>query len=258
MFLQIGGSVNSWFSATTRIYFRDRRQSQSTPWEQNPQFPTNSHFLLILFPQMRRPAGHPKGRNQETKNSLKIKFWAGYSWDIRDPDVGISRTTTLCRWPMSVVLDREWPGCLGNWARTSRVWKNIMQENLGFFVSFPKKGVSLLCLAVFYVSRFKTKGFLAHFHNLQSWKIPCYAELGLSIITEQMVFWSLSVAWYDENERPAKVHASAELGHFKHETKKTWVLGQVFDDVLCAYNMTDNARQKGHVGRPHCFEAQIR
>ena len=56
---------------------------------------------------------------------------AGYSWDIRDPDVGISRTKTLCKWPFSVVLDREWPGCPGIWVGTSRIWKNFMQENFG-------------------------------------------------------------------------------------------------------------------------------
>ena len=55
----------------------------------------------------------------------------GYSWDIRDPDVGISRTKTLCKWPFSVVLDREWPGCPRIWVGTSRIWKNFMQENFG-------------------------------------------------------------------------------------------------------------------------------
>ena len=69
--------------------------------------------------------------DQVRKNSLNIKFWAGYSWDIRDPDVGISRTKTLCKWPFSVVLDREWPGCPGIWVGTSRIWKNFVQENFG-------------------------------------------------------------------------------------------------------------------------------
>ena len=64
-------------------------------------------------------------------------FWAGYSWDIRDPDVGISQTKTLCKWPFSVVLDREWPGCPGIWVGTSRVWKNFMQENFELIFSYP-------------------------------------------------------------------------------------------------------------------------
>ena len=57
----------------------------------------------------------------------KIRFclspgaFARYSWDIRDPDVGISRTKPLCKWPLSVVLEREW----------GRIWKNFMQENFG-------------------------------------------------------------------------------------------------------------------------------
>ena len=56
-------------------------------------------------------------------------FWAGYSWDIRDPDIGISRTKALCKWPFSVVLFR--PGCPGIWVGTSRIWKNFMQEYFG-------------------------------------------------------------------------------------------------------------------------------
>ena len=38
---------------------------------------------------------------------------------------------TLCKWPFSVVFDREWPGCPGIWVGTSRIWKNFMQENFG-------------------------------------------------------------------------------------------------------------------------------
>ena len=50
---------------------------------------------------------------------------------IRDPDIGISRTRTLCKWPFSVVVDREWPGCRGIRVETSRIWKSFMQETLG-------------------------------------------------------------------------------------------------------------------------------
>ena len=66
---------------------------------------------------------------QEGRSGLKI--WGGYSWDIRDPDIGISRTKTLCKWPCSVVLDRERPGCSGMRLGTSRISKNFMQENFG-------------------------------------------------------------------------------------------------------------------------------
>ena len=55
---------------------------------------------------------------------------------------GISRTKTLCKWPFSVVLDREWPGCPGIWVGTSRIWKNFMQENFGLiFRTLHKRGV---------------------------------------------------------------------------------------------------------------------
>ena len=44
---------------------------------------------------------------------------------------GYPRQKTLCKWPFSVVLDTEWPGCPGIWVGTSRIWKNFMQENFG-------------------------------------------------------------------------------------------------------------------------------
>ena len=52
-----------------------------------------------------------KGKTAERQSF----FCAEYSWDIRDADVGISRIKTLCKWPFSVVLDTEWPGCPGIW-----------------------------------------------------------------------------------------------------------------------------------------------
>ena len=66
---------------------------------------------------------------QVRKNSLNIKFLGGR--DIRDPDVGISRTKTLCKWPFSVVLDREWLGCPGIWVGTSRIWTKLYARNFG-------------------------------------------------------------------------------------------------------------------------------
>ena len=77
--------------------------------------------------------------SQDRTNSLKINFWAGYSWDIRDPHVGISLTPVLgcpgqklyARCLFLVVLDREWPGCPAIWVGTSWDQKNFMQENFG-------------------------------------------------------------------------------------------------------------------------------
>ena len=48
----------------------------------------------------------PKFRTK--KNSLKIQFSAGCSWDIRGPDVGISRTKNVMQVAFSVVLDKGW------------------------------------------------------------------------------------------------------------------------------------------------------
>ena len=72
-------------------------------------------------------AGDFVGKEKQTKN--KVFGWV--AWDIRDPDVRISRTKTLCKWPFSVVLDREWPGSPGIWVGTSQIWKNFRQENSG-------------------------------------------------------------------------------------------------------------------------------
>ena len=74
---------------------------------------------------VRTPPSHIQERN------CSLNIWAGYSWDIRDPDVGISRAKNLCKWPFLIVLAREWPGSPGIWVGTSRIWKNFMQENFG-------------------------------------------------------------------------------------------------------------------------------
>ena len=78
----------------------------------------------------------------DRENSLNIKFWAGHSWGIRDPDVGIAQTKTLCNWPFSVLLDREWPGCPAILVGTSRIWKNFMQENFGLIFRTLQKGTA--------------------------------------------------------------------------------------------------------------------
>ena len=38
------------------------------------------------------------------------------------------------KWPFSVVVDREWPGCPGIWVGTSRIWENFMQEYFGLIL----------------------------------------------------------------------------------------------------------------------------
>ena len=74
--------------------------------------------------------GWPK---KQPKNK---SFWAGYSWDIRDPEVGISRSKTLCKWPFSLVLHREWPGRPCIWVGTPRIWKKktLCKKTLGWII----------------------------------------------------------------------------------------------------------------------------
>ena len=56
---------------------------------------------------------------------------------------GISRTQTSGGWPLSVVLDTEWPGCPGIWVGMSRIWENFLQENFGLiFRSLHLAGTS--------------------------------------------------------------------------------------------------------------------
>ena len=96
-----------------------------------------SIITTVLITGYDRGVAPSSTTGQEGKNSLNISFWAGYAWDIRDPDVRISWTTALCKWPCSVVLDREWPGCPGIWVGKSRIWKNFMQENFGLIFRTP-------------------------------------------------------------------------------------------------------------------------
>ena len=65
------------------------------------------------------------------KNSLNIKFLGGIflghpgprRWDIPDK--------TLCKWPFSVVLDREWPGCPGFRSGRPGFGKTLCKQTLG-------------------------------------------------------------------------------------------------------------------------------
>ena len=62
-------------------------------------------------------------RIRTKKGSLETDVLAGCSWDMRGANTRISLTPTLgCpvqklyAGPLSVVLDREWPGCAAIWA----------------------------------------------------------------------------------------------------------------------------------------------
>ena len=77
---------------------------------------------------------------QKGKNSLNIKFSGTLFLGYQGPNVGISLTPTLgcpgqklyARGPcLSIVLEREWPGCPAIWVGRSRDQKNLMQENVG-------------------------------------------------------------------------------------------------------------------------------
>ena len=76
--------------------------------EKRPESLASEGFLAPT-PSVRQPLFETsEKRTSGTEKQPKHKvFGAGYSWDIRDPDVGISRTKTLCKWPFSVVLERD-------------------------------------------------------------------------------------------------------------------------------------------------------
>ena len=90
--------------------------------------------LLISYLWCSRQGKH----SSVSKNSLKIRFLGRIALghqgptrrDIPDPGPGTSQAKTVCKVPFSVVLDREWPGCLTIWVGTSRDQKNFMQENI--------------------------------------------------------------------------------------------------------------------------------
>ena len=79
---------------------------------------------------------------QDRKNSVKIKFLGGiflaHQGSACRDIPGMSRTKTLRKAPLSVVLDREWPGCPAIWAGTShRIRQTLCKKALGrFFVSY--------------------------------------------------------------------------------------------------------------------------
>ena len=85
----------------------------------------------------------PKANIRKEKKQPKEKFFGQGipgSWDVRDPHVGIARANALCKWPSSVVLDREWPGCPGIWVGASLDQKNFMQGELWADFSLPRLG----------------------------------------------------------------------------------------------------------------------
>ena len=86
-------------------------------------------------------------RDQFGKNSLKVEFlgriFLGYQGptrrDIPDPGPGISRTKTLRKVPVSVVLDTEWPGCPAIWVGTCRDQKHSRQHSFGLMFRSQKE-----------------------------------------------------------------------------------------------------------------------
>ena len=53
-----------------------------------------------------------------------------------DPDVGMSQTKTLCKWPFSVVLDREW---IRDWGQDVPGSGKLYARKLWADLSFPRK-----------------------------------------------------------------------------------------------------------------------
>ena len=58
---------------------------------------------------------------------------------IPDPDPGLSRTKTLCKAPLSVVVDREWLECPAIWVGTSRDQENFTRKNIGLIQQDTKE-----------------------------------------------------------------------------------------------------------------------
>ena len=61
----------------------------------------------------------PREIQPDLQNSLNIKFLAGIFLGYPGPRRRDIPAKTLCKWPFSVVWDREWSGCPGIWVGTS-------------------------------------------------------------------------------------------------------------------------------------------
>ena len=97
-----------------------------------------AHLLLSVPPSCFFPPPFDSGR----KNSLKIELLGRMFLGHQDPDIGISRRKTLCKWPFSFAFDREWLGYPGIWVGTSQIWKKLYAGKLWADFSFPIANVS--------------------------------------------------------------------------------------------------------------------
>ena len=61
------------------------------------------------------------------------------AWDIRDPDVGISRTKALCKWPFSVVFGKGVAGMSRDLGRDVLDLEKLYARKLWADVLFPRK-----------------------------------------------------------------------------------------------------------------------
>ena len=72
------------------------------------------------------------GKEKQSKDKVLGQDILGHQGH-QGPRRRISRTKTLCKWPFSVVLDTEWPGCPGISVGTSGFGKTSCKRTLGWF-----------------------------------------------------------------------------------------------------------------------------
>ena len=91
---------------------------QNHPFGKPPSWEPPKRVLLqnrCLRPQTQ----HLSGTEKQPKHKVLGRDIPGTSGN---PDAGISQTQTLCKWPFSVLLDRERQGCPRIWVGTSQIW----------------------------------------------------------------------------------------------------------------------------------------
>ena len=86
----------------------EKRENKSPKCHKNEPFPIFGHVahISVVGPKSFFSAIFPLF--QEEKNSLNINFWAGDSWDITDPDVGISRTISFLKVIFRSLVCKQW------------------------------------------------------------------------------------------------------------------------------------------------------
>ena len=88
--------------------------------------------LLFPHPPPKKERNGRTGIYQEWKKQPKHKvFWRDIPGTSGTQTSGYPGQKLLCRWPFSVVSDREWPGCPGFGSGRPGFGKNFMQENSG-------------------------------------------------------------------------------------------------------------------------------